>query len=172
MWREERASRWAKGRLEKESNIKAVKKAIIEINHKSKPKETGNRNRYDQDVPQEASLTVISQQKTICPGLNNLTFKKKKGKKFNSLKCEQYDNGFMSLTSTNRKQGTMELLLFTPGFSSDAIPLSVSVDVPLSASLTIYLKERGQVRLVHCPTRGHVQSVRLSGIQSGQMSLG
>lgn len=97
---------------------------------------------------------------------------KKKGKKFNSLKCEQYDNGFMSLTSTNRKQGTMELLLFTPGFSSDAIPLSVSVDVPLSASLSIYLKERGQVRLVHCPTRGHVQSVRLSGIQSGQMSLG
>lgn len=48
------------------------------------------------------------------------------------------DSSFASLTSTNRKQGTMELLLFTPGFSSTAIPLSVSVNVPLSSSLPPY----------------------------------
>lgn len=36
------------------------------------------------------------------------------------------------LTSTNRKQGTMELLLFTPGFSSTAIPLFVSLNIPLN----------------------------------------
>lgn len=102
MWREERASRWAKGRLEKESNIKTVKKAITEINHKSKPKETGNRNRYDQDVPQEASLTVISQQKTICPGLNNLTFKKKKAR---SLTPSSVNNMITGLCLLPRQTG-------------------------------------------------------------------
>lgn len=69
-------------------------------------------------------------------------------KSFNALmmKCdrqcqgkdsEQHDS-FMFLTSTNRKHGTMELLLFTPGFPSIAILLSVSVNFPLTGTRTPY----------------------------------
>ncbi|KAJ4932235.1 hypothetical protein JOQ06_010660 [Pogonophryne albipinna] len=43
-----------------------------------------------------------------------------------------------------RKQGTMELLLFTPGFSSIAIPLSVFLRASLCPALCLLiLKERG-----------------------------
>lgn len=49
----------------------------------------------------------------------------------------------MFLTSTNRKHGTMELLLFMPGFSSPAIPLSVSLSVPLSCCLSPYSERKG-----------------------------
>lgn len=56
------------------------------------------------------------------------------------------------LTSTNRKHGTMELLLFMPGFSSPAIPLSVSLNVPLSCCLSPY-SERKRGGQVSPPTK-------------------
>lgn len=72
----------------------------------------------------------------------------------------------MQLTSTNRKQGTMVLLLFTLGFSSTAIPLSGPLKHPRFGSPNPW-KEGRWVSLVQ-PESGP-QSLRFCKTYSKQI---
>ncbi|KAI3360195.1 hypothetical protein L3Q82_014502 [Scortum barcoo] len=58
----------------------------------------------------------------------------------------------------------MELLLFTPGFSSTAIPLSVSMNVPLSGSLSPYPAGERAVQIT--PAQGRGEEIRHPSIHS------